>query len=138
MSASQRLSCGFHTLGLFLAAITMVINFLLIGRDVAHNKLWEVSTDELPMVTAALLIGVVAEEEAAAQSSKMTMSGADLLKAGTIADYAWIGFCNGYIQAAFDATGSKGICPPKGVTRNDLFKPWRLEVVLGKPMGRRG
>ena len=32
---------------------------LLIGRDVAHNKLWEVRTDELPMVTAALLIGLL-------------------------------------------------------------------------------
>jgi hypothetical protein len=64
---------------------------------------------------------VAAEEEAAAQSSKMTMSGADLLKACTIADHEWIGFCNGYLQAAFDAGGGKGICAPKGVTRNQLF-----------------
>jgi Rap1a immunity proteins len=42
-----------------------------------------------------------------------------LLKACTIADHSWI--CNGYIQAAFDATGGKGICAPKGVTRNQLF-----------------
>jgi hypothetical protein len=73
------------------------------------------------IVSVVVSCFVAAEEEAAAQSSKLTMSGADLLKACTIADHAWIGFCNGYIQAAFDATGSKGICPPKGVTRNDLF-----------------
>jgi hypothetical protein len=35
-------------------------------------------------------------------------------------DPVWIGFCNGYIQAAFDATGGKGICAAKGVTRNQL------------------
>ena len=37
------------------------------------------------------------------------------------ADPEWIGFCNGYMQAAFDATGGKGICAPKGVTRNQLY-----------------
>jgi hypothetical protein len=51
----------------------------------------------------------------------MTLNGAQLLKACTRADQEWIGFCNGYIQAAFDATGGKGICAPKGVTRNQLF-----------------
>ena len=35
-------------------------------------------------------------------------------------DPVWIGFCNGYIQAAFDATGGKDICAAKGVTRNQL------------------
>jgi hypothetical protein len=74
---------------------------------------------------ATLLLGlmssVAAPGEATAQSSEMTLNGAQLLKACTIADQSWIGFCNGYIQAAFDATGGKGICAPKGVTRNQLF-----------------
>jgi hypothetical protein len=51
-----------------------------------------------------------------ARSSEMTLTGADLLKACTVADHEWIGFCNGYIQAAFDAPGGKGICAPRGVT----------------------
>ena len=59
--------------------------------------------------------------EAAAQSSEMTLNGAQLLKACAIADHSWIGFCNGYIQAAFDAIDGKSICAPKGVTRNQLF-----------------
>jgi len=55
------------------------------------------------------------------RSGGTQLSGADLLKVCTIADSEWIGFCNGYLQAAFDATGGKGICAPKGVTRNQLF-----------------
>ena len=51
----------------------------------------------------------------------MTLNGAKLLEACTKADPAWVNFCNGYIQAAFDATGGKGICAPKGVTRNQLY-----------------
>ena len=46
---------------------------------------------------------------AAAQSSEMTLNGAQLLSACTKADPEWIGFCNGYMQAAFDATGGKGL-----------------------------
>ena len=59
--------------------------------------------------------------EAAAQSSEMTLTDAQLLKACTTADHEWIGFCNGYMQVAFDATGGRGICAPKGITRNQLF-----------------
>jgi hypothetical protein len=73
------------------------------------------------ILVAAALSYFAAAGEAAAQSSEMTLNGAQLLKACTIADHEWIGFCNGYIQAAFDAIGGKGICPPKGVTRNQLF-----------------
>ena len=79
------------------------------------------------ILTAALSCFVAAE--AATQSSEMTMSGAQLLKACTIAKPDWVGFCNGYIQAAFDATGGKGICTPKGVTRNQLF-----DIIIPKLM----
>jgi len=70
------------------------------------------------LIAVALSCFVVVGE---ARSSEMTLTGADLLKACTVADHEWIGFCNGYIQAAFDATGGKGICAPRGVTRNQLF-----------------
>ena len=73
----------------------------------------------------AILIAValscfVSTEEAAAQSSEMTFTGAQLVTACTTADHEWIGFCNGYLQAAFDATGGR-ICAPKGITRNQVF-----------------
>ena len=73
------------------------------------------------MVIALALFCFVGGRNGEARGSEMTMTGADLLKACTLADHGWIGFCNGYIQAAFDATGGKGICAPKGVTRNQLF-----------------
>jgi hypothetical protein len=69
------------------------------------------------ILVAVALSWFVAAEEAAAQS----LNGAQFLEACTKADHEWIGFCNGYIQAAYDATGGKGICAPKGVTRNQLF-----------------
>lgn len=52
--------------------------------------------------------------------SQMTLNGAQLLHACTKLDHEWIGFCNGYLQAAFDAAG-KTVCVPVGTTRNDLF-----------------
>jgi hypothetical protein len=73
------------------------------------------------ILVAAALSYFAAVGEAAAQSSEMTLNGAGLLNACTRADHEWIGFCNGYIQAAFDATGGNGICAPKGVTRNQLY-----------------
>jgi hypothetical protein len=81
------------------------------------------------LVAAALSYFAAAGEEAAAQSSEMTLNGAQLLKACTTADHEWIGFCNGYIQAAFDATRGKDICAPKGVTRNQLF-----DIIIPKLM----
>ena len=73
------------------------------------------------ILVAVVMCGFVVGGDREARSSEMTMTGADLLKACTIANHEWIGFCNGYLQAAFDATGGKGICAPRGVTRNQLF-----------------
>ena len=70
---------------------------------------------------AAGLSCLIPMEEAEAQCSEMTFTGAQLLKACITADYEWIGFCNGYLQAAFDANGGRGICAPKGITRNQVF-----------------
>jgi hypothetical protein len=62
-------------------------------------------------ILIAVLSCFVAIGEATAQSSEMTFT--VLLTACTKADYEWIGFCNGYLQAAFDFTGDKGFCAPK-------------------------
>jgi hypothetical protein len=59
MATSQRVSRGFHRLGLFLAAITMVVGFVLIAMDVVHLKLWDVGANQLPMVIAGFLVGLL-------------------------------------------------------------------------------
>jgi hypothetical protein len=73
------------------------------------------------LLAVALCCFVVGNGRAATQGSELTLTDADLLKACTQTDYEWMDFCNDYIQAAFDATGSKGICAPEGVPRNQLF-----------------
>lgn len=73
------------------------------------------------IVAVLTFCSAIVSAEAATQRSTMTLSGSQLLDACTRADPEWIGFCNGYIQAAFDATGGKEICAPKGITRNQLF-----------------
>ena len=55
------------------------------------------------------------------KSSEIVFSVAQLLDACTRADYEWIGFCNGYLQAAVDATGDRDICFPQNHTRNDVY-----------------
>ena len=66
----------------------------------------------------ALLCAPLSRAEA---GSEMHLTGGALLHACTIPDKEWISFCNGYIQAAFDATGGKGMCVPISTTRNQLF-----------------
>jgi hypothetical protein len=73
----------------------------------------------IPIAVTACL--VMSGARAAAQSSDLMLSGNALLAACTRTDHEWIGFCNGYLQAAFDTTGGQGVCAPDGVTRNDLF-----------------
>ena len=79
------------------------------------------------ILIAVVLSFFVNSGKAEAQSSELVLSAAKLLDACTRADYHWIAFCNGYLQAAFDATGGSGICPPRGATRNDFF-----DVVIPK------
>ena len=51
----------------------------------------------------------------------MQMTGASFSDACTRAHESWVGFCNGYIQAAVDSLrASDGICIPSGATRTDL------------------
>jgi hypothetical protein len=58
MAHESRISRGFHRLAIFLAAITMVVGFVLIAMDVVHLKLWDMRADQLPMVIAAFLVGL--------------------------------------------------------------------------------
>lgn len=67
-----------------------------------------------------LLTLAALRSEVIAQRSDMRLSAAKFLEACTKTDYEWIGFCNGYIQAAFDSNSGR-ICAPRGVTRNQLY-----------------
>jgi len=69
------------------------------------------------LIVVALVLMNVAT---AAVAAEMTLNSNRLLSACTKPDKEWIGFCNGYLQAAFDAAGGS-VCPPVGVTRNDVF-----------------
>jgi hypothetical protein len=59
MATSERISRGFHRVGLFLAAITMVVGFILMAIDVVHLKLWDVRVDQLPLLIATFLFGLL-------------------------------------------------------------------------------
>jgi hypothetical protein len=57
------------------------------------------------MMRRAILIAVVlccfvVAGDGEARGLRTTMTGADFLKVCKIAEHEWIGFCNGYIQAA--------------------------------------
>jgi hypothetical protein len=71
-----------------------------------------------------LLMGCDSGDSTATQGSKPTYSysGAQLLDVCTRADRDWARFCDGYLQAALDATGGKGLCIPKDLTKGDLHK----------------
>lgn len=77
-------------------------------------------TCRLAMLVVALS-HFAAARQVEAQESPMTLTGAKLLEACLTPDKEWISFCNGYIQAAFDADSSS-ICPPSGTTRDQAFE----------------
>jgi hypothetical protein len=60
-------------------------------------------------------------ERSVVSTPLLVFSVAQLLDACTRADYEWIGFCNGYMQAALDAPGGRDICVPRNKTRNDVY-----------------
>ena len=66
------------------------------------------------------------------QSGELVFTGAKLLEACTKQDQEWISFCNGYLQAAFDALGGRDICTPKNVTRNDFYDT-AIPVLMQSP-----
>jgi hypothetical protein len=58
-SASQRVSRGFHWLGILLAAVLLVAGLALMVADGVHLRLWDLERSELPVVIGGVLIGLV-------------------------------------------------------------------------------
>ena len=59
MSASQRVSRGFHQLGLLLAATLLAIGLPLMVADPVRLKLWEAGQGDIPVPVFAVLIALV-------------------------------------------------------------------------------
>jgi len=59
MGTPQRISRGFHRVGVFLAAMIFAIGFTLIISDAVRLRLWDVRLDDLPMVLASVLLGLI-------------------------------------------------------------------------------
>jgi hypothetical protein len=59
MSTSQRVSRGFHRLGLLLAGITLAIGLVLIAIDAVKLKLWDVGPSDVPVVVMGVLAGFI-------------------------------------------------------------------------------
>jgi hypothetical protein len=56
---AQRLSRGFHRLGLISALIAGAVRIAFIAHDAATLRLWEVTYGDLPVVLFGALIGLV-------------------------------------------------------------------------------
>jgi hypothetical protein len=59
MSASQRVSRGFHQLGLLLAATLLAIGLPLMVADPVRLKLWDAGQGDIQVLVFAVLIGLV-------------------------------------------------------------------------------
>jgi hypothetical protein len=61
MSTSQRVSRGFHRLGLFLAAILLVVGLVFMALDLVHLKLFETlpRLEDLPVLVFGILAGLI-------------------------------------------------------------------------------
>jgi hypothetical protein len=57
--SSQRVSRGFHRLGLIFALIAGVVRIGFIAHDVVTLRLWEVTYGDLPVVFFGALVGLV-------------------------------------------------------------------------------
>jgi hypothetical protein len=56
---SQRVSRGFHRLGLIFALIAPAVRIGFIAHDVVTLRLWEVTYGDLPVVFFGALVGLV-------------------------------------------------------------------------------
>jgi hypothetical protein len=56
---SQRVSRGFHRLGLILALIAGAVRIGFIAHDVVTLRLWEVTYGDLPVVLFGAMVGLV-------------------------------------------------------------------------------
>jgi hypothetical protein len=59
MSTAQRVSRGFHRLGLLLAAILFLMGLVMVVADGVHLRLWETKLSDLPVVIGGVLIGLL-------------------------------------------------------------------------------
>ena len=59
MSTSQRVSRGFHRIGVFLSMFVLAVGLVLIISNVIRLRLWDIQLDELPMVFGGLVIGLI-------------------------------------------------------------------------------
>jgi hypothetical protein len=59
MSASQRVSRGFHRLGLVFALIAGVVRIGFIAHDAVTLRLWEVTYGNLPVLLFGAVVGLV-------------------------------------------------------------------------------
>ena len=55
----QKISRGFHLLGLFLAGALALVILAGAAIDFVQHRLWEVRASELPMVVGMLLVAVL-------------------------------------------------------------------------------
>ena len=56
--SSQRVSRGFHRLGLSLAAILLVVGLAAMAADAVHLRLWDVSRGELPTTVFGVVMAM--------------------------------------------------------------------------------
>ena len=59
MSASQRVSRGFHQLGLLLAATLLAIDLALMVAGAVRLKLWDAEQGDIPVLVFGVLIALV-------------------------------------------------------------------------------
>ena len=59
MSASQRVSRGFHQLGQLLAATLLAIGLPLMVADAVRLKLWDAGQGDIPVLVVGVLIALV-------------------------------------------------------------------------------
>jgi hypothetical protein len=75
----------------------------------------------LVLWSIASQISATEPSEDLAPSNGTKQSGDNFLKTCTTADFEFIGYCNGYVQAVHD-TSTVRYCLPKGVTRVRLVE----------------
>ena len=59
MSTSQRVSRGFHRIGVFLSTFVLGVGMVLIISDAIRLRLWDVRLDDLPMVVGGVVLGLI-------------------------------------------------------------------------------
>ncbi len=74
--------------------------------------------------TVCFLVGLMSITCSQSRAEGMALDTASLTDACSRAEKSWIGFCDGYIQAAIDLIEFNGteVCIAGGTTRNQIFE----------------